>query len=181
MTEIFSALLFVFVVIAEVVIAPIPGGAIGYMGAARFGFWLAWPLLYIGTAVGTTVVFMVARRIGAPLFQGSVSERTRQRYDGLLQQHAVVLWLVYAVPLLPVDVLSILAGLSGISAKKFLTIALTGFVSYSGIVAFLGQFAAEVVGETTAFAALGVILLGAVGSWLWRMRQQGHPCLIGGL
>jgi hypothetical protein len=31
--------LFILVVIVEVLIAPIPGGAIGYLGAARFGFW----------------------------------------------------------------------------------------------------------------------------------------------
>src|SRR5512145_1511419 len=61
-----SAPLFILVVIVEVVIAPIPGGAIGYMGAARFGFWQAWPMLYIGNIIGTALVFTLARKYGTP-------------------------------------------------------------------------------------------------------------------
>ena len=125
--ETVSALLFILVVMVEVVVAPIPGGAIAYMGAARFGFWQAWPLLYIGNAIGTTLVFFLARRHGTPLFRERVSEATRRRFDYLLQHHLLLLWLVYSIPLMPVDVLSVLAGLSSISAKKFLMIALSGY------------------------------------------------------
>jgi uncharacterized membrane protein YdjX (TVP38/TMEM64 family) len=169
--ETVSALLFILVVMVEVVVAPIPGGAIAYMGAARFGFWQAWPLLYIGNALGTTLVFFLARRVGTPLFRESVSEGTRRRFNCLLQHH-LLLWLVYSVPLIPVDVLSVLAGLSSISARKFLTIALTGYLIYTGIVAFLGDFAAEVVGVTEAISGLGVILFGALAWWLWRGRDD---------
>ena len=75
--ETVSAPLFVLVVIIEVVIAPIPGGAVGYLGAARYGFLHAWPLLYIGNVIGTTLVFWLARRFGTPLFEENVSETTR--------------------------------------------------------------------------------------------------------
>ena len=169
-----SAPLFILVVIIEVVIAPIPGGAIGYMGAARFGFLHAWPLLYIGNVIGTTLVFFLARRIGTPLFEENVSESTRKRYDYLLQHNLLLLWIVYSVPLIPVDVLSVLAGLSKISARRFLSIALTGYIFYTGIVAYLGAFVAEVVGVTEAISAIGVVLLIGIVWWLWRSyRNQG--------
>jgi uncharacterized membrane protein YdjX (TVP38/TMEM64 family) len=167
-----SAPLFILVVILEVVIAPIPGGAIGYMGAARFGFWQAWPLLYIGNAIGTTLVFFLARKIGSPLFNENVSEKTRKRYDYLLEKNVLLLWLVYCVPVIPVDVLSVLAGLSTMSARKFLTIALTGYVIYTGIVAFLGDFVAEVVGVTEALSAIGLLLIVAVAVWVWRSQRD---------
>jgi uncharacterized membrane protein YdjX (TVP38/TMEM64 family) len=169
-----SAPMFVLVVLLEVVIAPIPGGAIGYMGAARFGFWRAWPLLYIGNAIGTTLVFYLARRLGAPLFEENVAPKTRRRYDYLLEHNRLLLWLVYTVPLVPVDVLSVLAGLSRMSARRFFTIALTGYVIYTGIVAYLGAFVAEVVGVTTALSAIGVVLLVIVVWWLWQgYRSHG--------
>jgi uncharacterized membrane protein YdjX (TVP38/TMEM64 family) len=169
-----SAPLFILVVIIEVVIAPIPGGAIGYMGAARFGFLHAWPLLYIGNVIGTTLVFFLARRIGTPLFEENVSENTRKRYDYMLQHNVLLLWIVYSVPLIPVDVLSVLAGLSKISAKRFLSIALTGYIFYTGIVAYLGAFVAEVVGVTEAISAIGAVLLIGIVWWLWRSyRKQG--------
>lgn len=167
-----SAPLFVLVVLVEVIVAPIPGGAIGYMGAARFGFLQAWPLLYIGNAIGTVIVFHLARRIGAPLFQDTVSESTRKRYNRLLESNVPLLWFVYSVPLIPVDILSVLAGLSKMSARRFLTIALTGYVLYTGIVAFIGAYVAQVVGVTEAVSVIGVILLVGIAWWLWRKPQN---------
>jgi uncharacterized membrane protein YdjX (TVP38/TMEM64 family) len=163
-----SAPLFVLVVVIEVVIAPIPGGAIGYMGAARFGFLNAWPLLYIGNVIGTTLVFFLARRLGTPLFEESVPQNARERYDRLLQNHQIVLWLIYAVPLVPVDVLSVLAGLSKMSAKRFLLIAFTGYFFYTGIVAYVGAFVAEFIGVTETISVIGAVLLVLLAWWLWK-------------
>src|SRR5688572_21971692 len=171
-----SAPLFVLVVIIEVIIAPIPGGAVGYLGAARYGFWQAWPLLYIGNVIGTTLVFLLARRYGTPLFEENVSEKTRARYDRILESHPLLLWLVYSVPVLPVDVLSVLAGLSRISARRFLSIALSGYIIYTGIVAFVGSSLAQFVGVTEAVSAIGIVFLIVLVWWLWKQQgSQGSP------
>lgn len=162
-----SAPLFVLVVIVEVIIAPIPGGAIGYMGAARFGFWQAWPMLYIGNVIGTTLVFLLSRRFGAPLFEQNTSSKTRERYDRLLQGHPLLLWFCYTIPVIPVDVLSVLAGLSHISQRRFFTIAFTGYFFYTAIVAYMGSALARYVGITDALSMIGIVLLIAVGWWLW--------------
>lgn len=167
-----SAPLFVLVVIIEVVIAPIPGGAIGYMGAARYGFWNAWPLLYIGNIIGTTLIFLLVRKLGTPLFEENVSARTRSRYDALLEQHPVWLWFIYAIPIIPLDVLSALAGLSSIPTRRFLIIAFTGFIVYTGIVAYVGAFLADYVGVADALSILGVFLLAGLGWWLWRAQRE---------
>src|SRR5688572_28053935 len=86
-----SAPLFILVVIVEVVIAPIPGGAIGYLGAARFGFWQAWLLLDIVNVIGTFIVFTLARKYGTPLFEENTSSKTRDRYNRLLEGHPLLL------------------------------------------------------------------------------------------
>lgn len=167
-----SAPLYLLVVIVEVIIAPIPGGAVGYMGAARFGFWTAWPLLYFGNIIGTTAVFLLARRLGTPLFEENVSEKTRKRYDALLADHPRLLWLVYSVPVIPVDVLSVLAGLSNLSAKRFLLIAYTGYIVYTAIVAAVGSYLAQFIGMTEAVSVIGGIFLVVMVWWLWRSTAQ---------
>lgn len=181
--ETVSAPLFVLVVILEVIFAPIPGGAIGYLGAARFGFWQAWPLLYFGNVIGTTLVFFLARRWGTPLFEENVSDRARRRYDEHLQKRPVLLWLVYAVPVIPVDILSVLAGLSGISARRFLLTAYTGYISYTGIVAYVGAFLADYVGVTEAMSILGGVFFAGIIWWVWkesrRDRGQGGSTAAG--
>ena len=170
--ETVSAPLFILVVIVEVVIAPIPGGAIGYLGAARFGFWQAWPLLYIGNIIGTFIVFTLARRFGAPLFEEHTSPKTRERYNRLLEGHPLLLWVFYTVPLIPVDVLSVLAGLSQMSRRKFFTIAFTGYFFYTGIVAFVGSSLAELIGITEALSVIGVVFVAGLGWWLWNAQKR---------
>jgi uncharacterized membrane protein YdjX (TVP38/TMEM64 family) len=160
--------LFILVVVLEVVIAPIPGGAIGYLGAARFGFLGAWPLLYIGNVVGTTLAFFLARKVGTPIFEENVSPRTRARYDYILTHHPMVLWLAYSVPLIPVDVLSVLAGLSKMSAKRFLLTAFTGYAIYTAIVAAVGSYLANFIGVMEAMSVLGVLILAGLIVWAWK-------------
>lgn len=168
-----SAPLFLLVVVIEVVVAPIPGGAVGYLGAARFGFWQAWPLLYAGNVIGTIIVFYLARRYGAPLFEEHVAPKTRQRYNRLLDSQPVLIWFVYAIPLVPVDVLSVLAGLSTMSARRFFLIALTGYIVYTAIVASVGSTLADYIGVADALSVLGAIFFAGLVWWLWnRSRNQ---------
>lgn len=167
-----SAPLFILVVIVEVVIAPIPGGAIGYLGAARFGFWQAWPLLYIGNLIGTALVFLLARRYGTPLFEENTSSKTRERYDRLLEGHPLLLWFFYTVPLIPVDVLSVLAGLSRMSKRKFFTIAFTGYFFYTAIVAYVGSSLARFIGITEALSVIGMVFVAGLGWWLWNQQKK---------
>lgn len=168
-----SAPLFFLVVILEVVLAPIPGGAVGYLGAARFGFWHAWPLLYAGNIVGTTLVFFLARRWGTPFFEANVSDHARQRYDEQLERRPVLLWLVYAVPVIPVDVLSVLAGLSRIPPRRFLLTVFTGYISYTAIVAYVGAFLAEYVGMTDAVSIFGGVFFVGLVWWIWKESRRG--------
>lgn len=166
-----SAPLFLLVVIIEVVIAPIPGGAVGYLGAARFGFWQAWPLLYIGNLIGTFLVFTLARKFGAPLFEENTSSKTRERYDRLLEGHPLLLWFFYTVPLIPVDVLSVLAGLSHMSRRRFFTIAFTGYFFYTAIVAYVGSSLAHLIGITEALSVIGLVFVIILGGWLWNHQK----------
>lgn len=169
-----SAPLFVLVVVLEVIVAPLPGGPIGYMGAARYGFWGSWPLLWIGNVIGTTIAFLLARRFGTPLFEEHVSEKTRARYDALLDGQIGLLWLVYALPIAPVDILSVLAGLSKMSAWRFLAVAYSGYLLRTAIAAYLGSSLAEYAGMSAAMSIIGALFLIGLIVWLWR-RQTRQP------
>jgi uncharacterized membrane protein YdjX (TVP38/TMEM64 family) len=166
--ETVSVPLFLLVVVLEVIIAPLPGGPIGYLGAARFGFWTAWPLLWIGNVIGTSIAFLLARRLGTALFEEHVNPSTRARYDALLDGNLLVLWLVYAFPVAPVDILSVLAGLSRMSARRFLLVACSGYILRTAIAAYLGSSLADYAGISVAVSLIGTVFLIGVIVWLWR-------------
>jgi uncharacterized membrane protein YdjX (TVP38/TMEM64 family) len=169
--ETVSAPLFVLVVILEVIIAPLPGGPIGYMGAARYGFWTSWPLLWIGNVIGTTIAFLLARRFGAPIFEESVSAKTRARYDALLDGNLIMLWLVYALPIAPVDILSVLAGLSRMTAVRFLLVANSGYILRTAIAAWAGSSLADYAGVSAAMSIIGGLFVVGLIVWLWKRQR----------
>ncbi len=166
---------FFAIIVIEVIIAPIPGGLIGYLGAVHFGFWHAWAILYSANVVGTVIVFFLARKLGRRFLEQSTSATERERYDALLHKNPWVLYAVYAVPVLPIDVISILAGVSKIPAKRFIPIATLGLITYTGIIAALGAFFGDFIPfvENLTLAAAGLIIFGsAYVLWKWKKKEK---------
>jgi len=167
-----SAPLFLLAVIVEVIVAPLPGGVIGYMGAARFGFLTAWPLLYLGNIIGTTLLFFLVRHFGAPIFAENVSETTRKRYESIVEGNRLLFWVFYAIPMIPVDFLSVIAGLSSIRSRDFLLVVYTGFIVYTGIIAFVGSALADFIGVADAISLIGGLFFVIFCVALWQRHRS---------
>lgn len=111
----------------QVILVPIPGALFPPVGALAFGPWLALGLSLAGMALGSAVVFLVARRWGRPLAARLVGADRIQRYENLMTARGgILLWMVFLLPLLPDDALCALAGISGISLRRFMVIATVG-------------------------------------------------------
>lgn len=132
-------LLFFFVILTEVIVAPIPGGVIAFVGAAQLGFWTAWPILYAGNVIGSNALFLLARRFGRPWVERHTKEKQRQRYERAIARHPRLLWIPYALPVFPIDVISALLGVSGLRWRWFALISLLALPSYTGITALVGS------------------------------------------
>jgi uncharacterized membrane protein YdjX (TVP38/TMEM64 family) len=113
----------------QVIVVPIPGTVFPPVGALAFGPWLALGLSLGGMALGSAVVFLMARRWGRPLAVRLVGAERIQRYESLMTARGgLLIWLVFLLPLLPDDALCALAGISGISFRRFMVIATVGRV-----------------------------------------------------
>ena len=132
-------LLFFLVILTEVIIAPIPGGVIAFVGSAQLGFWTAWPILYVGNVIGSNILFHLARRFGRPWVERHTKEKQRLRYERALARHPRLLWIPYALPVFPIDVISALLGISGMRRRWFLLTTVLALPSYTGITALVGS------------------------------------------
>lgn len=111
----------------QVIVVPIPGTLFPPVGALAFGPWLALGLSLAGMALGSAVVFLVARRWGRPLAVRLVGEDRISRYENLMTARGgLLIWLVFLLPLLPDDAICVLAGISGIAFPRFMVIATVG-------------------------------------------------------
>lgn len=75
-------LLFFLVILTEVIVAPIPGGVIAFVGSAQLGFWVAWPILYAGNVIGSNVLFHLARRFGRPFVERHTKRSSGRNTNG---------------------------------------------------------------------------------------------------
>jgi len=146
---------------AQVVVVPIPGTLFPPVGALAFGPWPALALSLAGMALGSAVVFLVARRWGRPLAVRLVGADRIHRYESLMTARGgLLIWLVFLLPLLPDDAVCALAGLSGIGFRRFMVIA--------------------TVGRIPAVAAGVFTMAGLQGApaWVWAIAAFGFAVIL---
>ncbi len=146
---------------AQVVVVPMPGTLFPPVGALAFGPWPALALSLAGMALGSAVVFLVARRWGRPLTVRLVGPDRIQRYESLMTARGgLLIWLVFLLPFLPDDAVCALAGLSGIGFGRFM------------VIATLGRIPAVAAGVFTMAGLEGA------PAWVWAMAAFGSVVIL---
>ena len=158
-----SRVAFILLVILEVVVAPIPGGVIAFLASAAWGFWQSWPLHYVGNVIGGLLVFWLARTLGKPFVDRHVDARRRARIEDWLFVRPWLMWLVYALPVFPIDTVSVALGLSAMARRRFALILVTALPFYTGITAALGAYFGQFIPFLEWFGVtVFVLFLGAL-------------------
>jgi uncharacterized membrane protein YdjX (TVP38/TMEM64 family) len=176
---------FFLIQVAQVIVAPLPGGVFPPVGAVAFGPWTALALSLSGAATGSAIAFALARRRGRPLVQRLVGRETLNRYEGILTARGG-LWffLVFLLPP-PVDALCAIAGLSTLSFWRFMILTTLGRLPGTALSIFVVSGLAARAGWVWLAAAV-VVLAGLLlvirhrtrlESWLVRRSsaQKGEP------
>jgi uncharacterized membrane protein YdjX (TVP38/TMEM64 family) len=171
-----SRLAFVLLVVTEVVLAPIPGGVIAFLASAAWGFWQSWPLHYVGNVIGGLLVFWLARSLGRPFVDRHVPARRRELIERRLFGRPWLVWIVYAIPIFPIDTVSIALGVSGLDRRKFALILVTALPFYTGITAALGAYFGRFIPYLEWFgAAVLVVFVMALVYAVFALRRQEAP------
>jgi len=109
----------------SVVLAPIPSNITAAAGGMLFGTWPAFFLTFGAVALGSLVVFSLARALGQQFAGQFVSEKLSDKYlDVIRRKRDVFLALAFLFPFFPDDILCILAGLTSLSFRSFALIVL---------------------------------------------------------
>ena len=118
-------LIFIFIQIVQCVIPIIPGGLSCVAGIILFGPFYGFIYNYIGILLGSLINFILARHYGKPLIETIVSNKYISWLDR--GKHFDKLFaLAIFMPVAPDDFLCMLAGLTKMTYKKFITIIVLG-------------------------------------------------------
>ena len=120
----YSQLVFFLLQFASVVLAPIPSNITAAAGGVLFGTIPAFLLTAVAVLAGSMLVFVLARGLGQTFANRFMSQRVSERYLTLIREKRdSFLVLAFLFPFFPDDLICILAGLTDISWKRFLIIA----------------------------------------------------------
>lgn len=118
---------FIFLQVVQVVMAPIPGEATGFLGGYLYGPVLGILLSTIGLTIGSYIAFSLSRAFGRPFTDRFVDKSVMSRFDYLLHHKGVFLvFVLFLIPGFPKDLLCYMLGLGHLSTLEFLAIASVG-------------------------------------------------------
>jgi len=125
----YSPLAFILLQIVQVVVAPIPGGAIEFLGGYLFGVGAGFLYSMVGLLIGSSLAFGLARIFEKWAVEKFVSEQTRKKFDYLIGHEGVILsFLLFLIPGFPKDALCYILGLTPMHLGIFLIISTIGRV-----------------------------------------------------
>lgn len=123
----YSHLVFFLIQLFSVILAPIPSNLTTLAGGLLFGALPAFLLTTTAVILGSAVVFQLGRTLGRPFVERFASSVTLEKYAQVIRKKRdVFLLLAFLFPFFPDDLLCIMAGLTDVSFRRFLTLVLIG-------------------------------------------------------
>lgn len=163
-----APLTFIITQILQVVLAPIPGEATGFIGGYLFGVPLGMLYSTIGLTVGSVIAFFLGRWLEVKFVSKVVNQETLNKFDFLMErQGALIAFFFFVVPGFPKDYLCFILGLSTISWRLFLIMATVGrlpgtlMLTLQGAQVYQGNYLVSAL-------LLGFCLLLALGLYYYR-------------
>ena len=156
----YAPLAIILLQVIQVVVAPIPGQAVGLAAGYLFGVGPGTLLSLAGTALGSLLAFSLARRLGRPLVERLVPPEWLSRLDAGAQKRRLFFFLViYLLPFLPDDMACFAAGLTPIPIPALMAVALLGRVPGLWVSCWLGANAVGLGKEGWVLVIAGSALL----------------------
>jgi uncharacterized membrane protein YdjX (TVP38/TMEM64 family) len=113
--------IFIIIQILQVLFAPFPGEATGFIGGFLFGTAKGFLYSSIGLILGSWINFSIGRFLGKRFVRKMIPEPQLDRLDKIIKrQGVIVLFVLFIIPGFPKDYLCLFLGLSSMSIKIFL-------------------------------------------------------------
>lgn len=169
----YSPLIFILVQFLQVIVVPIPGVAIEFVGGYLFGVRAGFFYSMIGIILGSWLAFTLAKGFEKIAVEKIVSPQTMKKFDYLIGHEGVILsLLLFLIPGFPKDALCYILGLTPMRLGVFLIISTIGRIP--GVLLLTLQGAKAFDHQYEAFLILfGVSLLAVMTFYIYHDEIHG--------
>jgi uncharacterized membrane protein YdjX (TVP38/TMEM64 family) len=122
-----APVIFILFQLLQVLFAPVPGEATGFIGGYLFGAFQGFFYSCIGLTIGSWINFMIGRFFGKKYIRKWISQRFLNRFEPLLKRQGIfVLLILFIFPGFPKDYLCLFLGMTVLPIKVFMIISTVG-------------------------------------------------------
>jgi len=165
-----APLVFMAVQLLQVILAPIPGEATGFIGGYLFGAAKGFAYSSISLAAGSLINFFIGRFLGRRFIRRVIPVEKLQRMDRMVtHQGALIIMLLFVFPGFPKDYLCLFLGVTVMPLKLFLLMATFGRMPGTLMLSLQGAMLFE------RMYGLFVLILGGCGFGMflaYRYRER---------
>jgi len=170
-----APLVFIGVQLAQVIAAPIPGEATGFIGGYVFGTLRGFLYSSISLGIGSLINFGIGRFLGERFVRRLIPEEKFQRIDRMVNRQGVIaVFLMFLIPGFPKDYLSMALGLSTLPIKVFAILAFIGRMPGTLVLSLQGASLYDQNYALLAVVAVACAVLVLLG---YRFREQLYRCV----
>lgn len=165
-----APLVFAVVQILQVIFAPFPGEATGFVGGYLFGTLAGFIYSSIGLTVGSVINFLIGRFLGTHYIRKLIPARYLEKFDSFVKhQGLLVLFILFILPGFPKDYLCLFLGLSTLPLKALILLAAFGRMPGTFILSLQG---ASLFEKDYAMYALLLVFCLIISFFAYRYREN---------
>lgn len=139
-----APVVFIIIQILQVLLAPFPGEATGFIGGFLFGATKGFFYSSIGLTVGSLINFTIGRFLGKRFVRKLIPPAQLERMDNIVKrQGVIVLFGLFVFPGFPKDYLCLFLGLSAIPLKVFILLTAIGRMPGTLMLSLQGSYIFE--------------------------------------
>jgi len=159
-----APLVFMLVQIFQVLLAPVPGEATGFVGGYLFGVTRGFLFSSVALSIGSIINFGVGRFLGRRYVRKVIPPKHLARFDAVARREgALIVFMLFIFPGFPKDYLCLFLGLSALPFKIFFFMTTIGRMPGTFILSLQGAMLFEENYMILALATAGcsgIVLLG---------------------
>lgn len=166
-----------FLQVLQVIVAFIPGHVFVIAGGYIYG--MPWGLLFniVCVVAASQLGFLLARWAGRPLVHRLADRATIEKWETIAEERGFLFFTIaFVLPVFPTDLMNFVAGLTGISSRKFLAANFLGRLPSVVLLTLIGSHGLELSNTVWVLLALGVTAVYIIGRFtILRIEQKYRP------
>jgi uncharacterized membrane protein YdjX (TVP38/TMEM64 family) len=172
-----APLVLAFLQVLQVIVAFIPGHVFVIAGGYIYGF--PWGLLFniVCVVSASQLGFLLARWAGRPIVHRLAPRETIDKWEAIAEKQGFLFFTIaFVLPVFPTDIMNFVAGLTGISPKKFLAANFLGRFPSVLLLTLIGSHGLELSNTAWVLLTLLVTAVYIFGRFaILRIEQKHRP------